>query len=178
GETGRVTTTLHVETGAVLNWLPQELILFDRSALHRRLSIDVDADAQLLMVEPVVFGRAMMNEDVRDVRFHDRITITREGRPLYIDGMRLDGDAAGHLGRRTIADGAGAMASVVLVREDASAQLGAIRPTLPDSAGASLIAPDTMVIRLLAMDSFEMRRSLIPILNRLTNNTLPTSWRL
>jgi urease accessory protein len=178
GEIGQVTTTLSVENGARLNWLPQELILFERCGLHRRLSINLDPGAQLLMVEPVVFGRALMNEDLRDVHFHDRISINRDARPLYVDGMRLDGDAARHLGHRAIADGAGAMASVVLVRADAEAPLAHIRAALPDTAGASLIAHDTLVIRLLAADSFELRRTLIPILNHLSDNTLPTSWRL
>ncbi len=178
GEDGQATTRLCVRAGARLHWLPQELILFDRCALDRRLMIDLEAEATLLMVEPVVFGRALMNEDLRDVHFADRITVRRAGRPLYVDGMRLNGDAAQHLGRRAIADGAGAMASVVLVRADAEAQLAPVRAALPDRAGASLLAPDTLVIRLLATDSFELRRALIPILDRLTENTLPTSWRL
>lgn len=178
GEVGQITTKLSVKDGARLNWLPQELILFERCALSRRLSIDLDPGGQLLMVEPVVFGRALMDEKLNDVLFHDRIAITRAGRPLYVDGMRLEGDVAQHLKRRALGRGAGAMASVVLVHRDAEAQLVPVRAALPRSAGASLIAPDTLVIRLLAADSFELRAALIPILNRLTDNTLPTSWRL
>ena len=178
GEIGQVTTRLSVAKGGRLHWLPQELILFERSALHRRLSIDLEAGAQLLMVEPVVFGRALMNEDLHDVQFRDRINITRAGRPLYIDGLCLTGDATAHLSHRAIANGAGAMASLVLVRSDAEGQLASLRAKLTGNGGASLIAPDTLVIRLLASDSFELRQTLIPILNRLTENTLPTSWRL
>ncbi len=39
GEVGQVTSRLSVQTGAALKWLPQELILFDRCALNRRLDI-------------------------------------------------------------------------------------------------------------------------------------------
>lgn len=178
GETGRVFTSLTVEAGARLNWLPQELILFERCALSRRLTINLEESAQLLMVEPVVFGRAAMDETLCDIQFRDRITITRDGAPIYVDGMRLDGDASQHLARVAIAKGAKAMASVVVVRPDAEAQLVPIRGMLPDTAGASLIGEDVLVIRHLAADSFELRRALVPILDRLTNNTLPTSWRL
>lgn len=178
GEVGRVRTHLHVESGARLHWLPQELILFERSALSRRLDITLTSGAELLMVEPVVFGRAAMDETLRDISFTDRIRITRDGRPIYIDGMDIHGDAAAHLARPAIANGAGAMASLVFVSPTAEGQLGVVRGLLPATAGASMIAPDVLVIRHLAPDSFELRRSLLPVLDHLSNHTLPTSWRL
>ena len=92
--------------------------------------------------------------------------------------MILKGDASAHLDSAAIADGAGAMASLVYVAHDATAQLGAVRALLPETAGASLLAPDTLVLRQLAPDSLALRRHLIPVLDRLTGNTLPTSWRL
>lgn len=178
GEVGHVRTALTVKQSASLNWLPQELILFDRCALRRRLDIQLAATARLLMVEPVVFGRAAMPEVLRDVMFQDRIRITRNGRPLYIDGMKLEGDATAHLARATIADGAGAMASVVMVAPDAARRLGPVRTMLPCTAGASMLADDVLVIRHLAPDSFELRRTLIPVLELLSDHPLPTSWRL
>lgn len=178
GETGRLTTTLTVAAGGRLNWLPQEMILFNQSALHRRLTIDLAPDAQLLMVEPLVFGRAAMGESLNDITFQDRIRITRDGQPIYYDGVDLHGDASAHLARPAVAKGAGAMASLVCVAPDAVAYLPKIRALLPATAGASLIADDVLVLRLLATDSFELRRSLVPVLNLLTQNTLPTSWRL
>lgn len=178
GEVGSVSTDISVEDGGSLNWLPQELILFDRCALHRRLSINLASHARLLMVEPIVFGRAAMPEVLNDVMFRDRIRITRAGRPIYVDGMDLNGDASAHLARPAIANGAGTMASLVLVAPDAKSQLNTVRSLLPSTAGASMLAEDILILRQLARDSFELRRSLIPILNYLTQNTLPLSWRL
>ena len=178
GEVGSVTTDIVVQDGGSLNWLPQELILFDRCALRRRLNIELAPKARLLMVEPIVFGRAAMPEVLNDVMFQDRIRITREGRPVYVDGMDLNGDASKHLARPGIANGAGAMASLVMVGPDAKSQLKTVRSLLPQTAGASMLADDILVMRQLATDSFELRRSLIPILNHLTHNTLPLSWRL
>ncbi|MEP5732062.1 MAG: urease accessory protein UreD [Sulfitobacter sp.] len=177
-EIGRVSTTLTVNSQGRLNWLPQELILFDHAALQRRLDISLARDAQLLMVEPMVFGRAAMQEVLRDVRFEDRIRITQEGVPIFADGMDLFGDAATHLAKPTIANGAGAMATLVLVAPDAAAQLGPMRAMLPATAGASMLRDNVLVLRHLAADSFELRRHLVPILDRLTQNTLPQSWRL
>ena len=99
-------------------------------------------------------------------------------RDSYYDGMTISGDAVAHMARAAIGNGAGAMASLVLVRKDAEAQLTNVRQLLPATAGASLLAPDVLVMRQLAADSFELRRCLIPILDHLTNNSLPISWRL
>lgn len=178
GEVGHITSALSVKSGGHLNWLPQELILFERCNLHRRLDIDMEPGARLLMVESVVFGRTAMREALRDIRFCDRIKITRDGHPLYIDGMDLFGDVATHLARPSIADGANAMASVVMVAPDAESYLAAIRAMLPASAGASMLGADMLVVRHLARDGFELRQSLIPVLEHLTQNTLPMSWRL
>jgi len=178
GETGEVTTRLAVENGASLNWLPQELILFDRCALKRRLDVTLGRDARFLMVEPIVFGRTAMGEKLSSIHFQDRIRITREGRAVYHDGVDMIGNAASRLANRAIAHGAGAMASLVLIRPDAAAQLKKIRNMLPPMAGASLIAEDVMVLRHLAMDGYSLRRDLMSVLNHLTDNSLPISWRL
>lgn len=178
GEVGQMSTQVTVGSQARLNWLPQELILFEACALRRRLHIELAADAQLLMVEPVVFGRAAMDEQLYSIFFQDRIKVTRDGRPLYIDGAEFIGDASRHLARSGIAGGAGAMASLVLVAPDAAVHLDALRALLPKTAGASMIADDVLVIRQLAADSFTLRRDLIPVLDHLTHNSLPISWRL
>jgi urease accessory protein len=119
-----------------------------------------------------------MREQLHNVWFKDRITILRDAKPIYIDGMTLNGDAVTHLARPAVANGAGAMASVVMVAPDAEAHLTPIRAILPVTAGASMIGQDILVMRFLATDSFDLRRTLMPVLDRLTQNTLPTSWRL
>lgn len=178
GEVGTFTTRLVARDGAFLRWLPQELILFERCNLQRRLTVDLDPTARFLMVEPMVFGRAAMGETLRDVRFSDRIKITRNGRPIYVDGMDLEGDAAADLSRVSTAADAAAMCSVVMVAPEAEHRLGKIRSMLPRTAGASLLAEEILVIRVLASDSYDLRRDLIPVLEHLNQSPLPASWRL
>jgi urease accessory protein len=66
----------------------------------------------------------------------------------------------------------------VLVAPNASAQLNAIRAFLPNAAGASLLADDVLVLRVVAADSYVLRQTLIPVLTHLTDNQLPAVWRL
>ncbi len=175
-QTGQLNTTLKVETGARLDWLPQETILFNTSRFTRDMRIELASNARLLFVEPLVFGRAAMGEVCTDIAFRDRVEIYRDGSPLFVDAMALIGDAQHKLQRAAL--GAGALASLVYIAPDGAGHLAAIRAGLPDSAGATLIGDDVLHLRFLAQDSFALRAALIPVLERLTDNSLPRAWMI
>ncbi|MEZ5716161.1 MAG: urease accessory protein UreD [Paracoccaceae bacterium] len=178
GETGQLRTALSVAPGARIDWLPQETILYRGCALDRRLDVDLSGDARFLMAETLVFGRAAMGESLTRGLLRDRVDIRRDGLPLYLDAVTLEGDIARHLARPGIAGGAGALTTLVYVAPDAEAHLAPLRALLPDSAGASLLAPDVLVMRGLATDSHALRQYLIPALTRLSGRALPRPWML
>lgn len=178
GTTGHIASRIAVGAGARLNWLPQETILFDRARLSRRLEIDLQADACLLLCETLVFGRAAMGERVHELHLEDRIDVTRTGAPLYRDGIRLSGDANAVLSRAATAGGAGALATLVFAAPEADTLLPAVRALLPATAGASLRSDGLLVLRALADDSLSLRRFMIPVLELLSSQSLPAVWRL
>lgn len=178
GQIGRFRTQLRVDAGATLNWLPQETILYENASFSRSLCANLTANARFLMVEPVLFGRKAMGENLHSAMFRDHIDIRRDGHPLYRDGLRLDGDIAATLDRPGVAGGARAMASLVWIAPEARGALDTIRDLIGRAGGASMVREDVMVLRLLGEDGFALRRCLVPVLDRLTRNTLPQSWRL
>lgn len=179
---GRVDTSIRIEDRGKLDWLPQETILYDGSALDRRLRIELLGTAQCLVVETLVFGRTAMGESVHHLRLSDRIEVWRDGVPLFIDRMRLTGDAAAHLARRATGGGDVAMASVLFATapdsHDAAAHLARLRPCLPANAGASLVRPGLLFLRMTAPDSYDLRRTLLPILAQLNDGPLPRTWMI
>ncbi|WP_287185839.1 urease accessory protein UreD, partial [Rhodovulum sp.] len=132
--------------------------MVEGAELDRRLVADPAPGARLLLVEPLVFGRAAMGEVLRAVPFRDRIEIRRAGVPLYLDALRFEGDLAAHLARSAVAGGAGAMASLILVAPEAEAHLVPLRALMPATGGISLIGAVLLALRLLAPDSFTLRR--------------------
>jgi len=178
GPPARLTTSLSVEDGARIDWLPQETILFNGSALQRRLEVDLAHDATLLAVEPLVFGRVSMGETLTHGTFSDNITIRRDGELIFADAVRLPGDIAAHLSGPATANGLCAMASLIYAASDAEAWLKPLRALLPDTAGASLIRPGLLYARILAPDSFILRQSLVPIIARLQGAAPPKTWML
>ncbi|PZX16291.1 urease accessory protein [Palleronia aestuarii] len=178
GEVGRVRTRLEVGSGARIDWLPQETILYERSSLDRRLDVDLAEDARFLMIESLLFGRHARGEVLRAARVSDRVAIRRQGEPLYLDAIAMAGDLRAHLSRPAIGGGAGAVATLIYIAPDAAAHLEAIRALLPESAGVSAISGDMIALRALAGDGYALRRIVLPVLDRLTGRSLPAVWRL
>ena len=178
GETGRVNTTLRVADGASLWWLPQETLVFDGCALERRLTCDVAGKGRALIVEPVCLGRLAMGEAQVHGHISDRISITRDGAPLVEDAWTLSGDITAQMMQEAVGGGAAAMVSLTYVASDAEARLGPLRASLPATGGASLLAEDVLVLRLLAPTGYALRASLLPILDQLTGGEMPLCWRL
>lgn len=175
----RVRTHLAVAAGASLCWLPQELLVFDGAALDRRLEVEIADDAaEFVMVEPVVFGRTAMRETVKEATFLDRVSILRGGRALYEDCVALTGDIPARLGQAATADAMQAMACALYTGPRAESLLQEVRAMLPMGGGASLLRHDVLVVRVLATDGFLLRTALCPVLEALSNATLPRSWRL
>jgi urease accessory protein len=178
GEIALINSRLELRGTARLDWLPQETILFNNCAFERSLRVAMDAQSTLLLVEALVFGRTAMGEALGQCHFKDRIEIVRDGSPLFVDSIMLNGDATKHLARPNIAGGAGAMASVIYVSPDADTYLSQVRPLLTDTSGASMIRDQLLYIRVLANDGFKLRQTLVPILECLNNSSLPRSWML
>jgi urease accessory protein len=169
----RVRTQVVVAEGAAAEWLPQETILFDRCAVDRALQVEVAHDAWFLAVESLVFGRKAMGEVVDRGSLRDRIEVSRGGRPLLHDAIRLEGKIAETLSHPPVANGASAIATVVHVAPDAEAKVEAVRTA---AIGAS--AWDGMLVaRILAADGATLRQSVIAVLDVLRGGrSLPRVW--
>ncbi len=173
-----VNVALRVEAGARIDWLPQETILFEGAALHRRLRVDLAPGGRVFLCEPVIFGRAAMGEVLHAAALRDRWEVWQDGRLLWVDALRIEGDIAAHLARAGCGGGAGAMAGLAYAGPDAAGLLAPLRALLPPSAGVSLLPDGVLVLRLLARDGLTLRRALIPVIERLTGAPLPKVWRL
>lgn len=178
----RVTVGLKLQSASSIAWLPQETILFDRARLQRTIDVDMAADARLLMVEPVVFGRLAMDEAVLQGLFRDRWRIRVDGRLLHAEETRIGPDIDADLNRMAIAAGGLAIAAVVMIAPEAETRLDAVRQIVGRSGGASFVSPrgaqtGKLLARLVAKDSYELRQRLGPLIRLLNpDGGLPKVW--
>lgn len=166
GAPAELRATLRLGAGAALAWLPQETILFDGARLVRRSSAELAGGARLVACESLVFGRRARGETLRTGLVHDAWRVYRDGRLLWADAFRLEGDIERQLARPAILDGRHALASAVYVGEDAGAWLAPTRAWLdrPDVRAAVSLRPGLLVMRLMAETGQALRRALAAVL--------------
>jgi urease accessory protein len=173
----RVCSRLTVESGGALEWLPQESILFDRSAVNRHLDVDLAIDARFLGVETLVFGRAAMGERVERGTLRDLIRISRDGVLLLHDAIRIDGDIDATLQRAAVGGGARVVATIVYAAPDVDQRLDGVRAAIGTAEGAASVWDGMLVARILGGESVAVRRTVIAVLAILRENRpLPRVW--
>ena len=177
GAAAEVTVRLTAGAGARLAWLPQETILFQRSRLARRTIAALSGDAAAVLAEILVFGRAAMGELLEDFTLTDWREVRRDGRPVWMDPLRLDGGArAAPAGL----GGAGAIATLALVARGAEDALRPVRAALPaEGVEAAASAWDgRCLVRLAAREPLALRRAAARVIEVMRGAPPPRVWQI
>jgi urease accessory protein len=170
----RVSAT--IAATARLDYLPQETLLFENSALDRTLQIDMHGQAQFLAVEALLFGRSLHGETLANLQLRDTLRIRRDGRLILQDGVRLQGAVHTKLAARAAAGTARATATIILVAPEAEARLDAVRAARTGAEAGASAWNGMLLARLLAEDGQALRRLIVRVLQPLRENTLPRLW--
>jgi urease accessory protein len=152
---------LDVASGAMLEWLPQETILFEGSRLRRRTVVDVAAGGRLLACEMLVLGRIASGERFTQGFLLDTWRVHRGGRLIWADALRLDGAPPVTAG---FGDAA-ATAMALHVADDAARHLEAARAATATAETSGARAAATVINGVLLArflgDPFQVRRALV-----------------
>ena len=185
-DTAHIKIELAAGSNARLNWLPQETILFDGCRTHRSIDVALEDNARLLVVEPLLFGRAAMGEKVTQGSFSDAWHIRHGGRPVHADRLRFDGGMDRHLQGKAVAGGATALATVLALETVSTRWLepitDAARQIIGEAGGVSfwkIGETGKLLARLVAEDGYTLRKRLVPLIELLNDGAaLPKSWAL
>lgn len=170
---------LQAGAGTMLDWLPQETILFDGARLQRQTEVRLDGDAGFLGLETVVLGRAAMGETVSRLWLRDRRRIWRDGRLVLCDPFRLDDSALRRTGDPAMLQGARAISVLILAAPGAEDRLNDLRaaPAEPGVECAASARPGVLVLRALAPDAWPLRRQMARLIQILRPGGLPRVWQ-
>lgn len=183
GET-RVRFDAEVGDGAWAECLVQETILFEGARLRRSFSADVAAAGRLLALESVVFGRTAMGERFDNGLLHDTWQISRDGRLVWLDALRLEGDVA-RLRAQPFGFGTCvAYSTLVYVSADAEQRLEGVRDSLAacGGLGAATVFEGVMIVRAMANEAHELRAAMMTVVGDLRHAAaglparLPRVW--
>ena len=176
----QVDVALSLGAGARLHWLPQELILFQGAAIARDLRVEMAVDAEFLMLETLVLGRAAMGERLRHIHLRDRRRVIRGGRPAMIEAIALDDADLTRPGAAGLGD-AVAVATLALFAPDAEDRLAALRAALPMDGlvrAAASAWEGKLVARVMAPAAWPLRQAVARAVACLTGGALPRVWQI
>lgn len=186
GDTASIDIRMTAAAQATLEWLPQEMILFDGARLRRQVNIDLQHDARLLAGDITVFGRVARGETFDHGELFDRWQVRRDGRLVWVDAARLVGDLPAQLQHPAGFDGATAQALILYRGPEPAAARDRLRALLEEKvgetvAGATLI-DDLLMLRLLDRDPARLRRVFALLWADLRNGLrlparMPRLWR-
>lgn len=82
---------LRIDDGGILEWLPQETILFDQAKVKTHTSIELGEHGKLLAWEIMCLGRPASGEGFDNGYCQQCFEITRQGQKLLVERARLEG---------------------------------------------------------------------------------------
>lgn len=142
GKLARQTVALTVRTGASLEWLPQETIIYEGAQVASQLWLELAAEARFLGWEMLTLGRPAANEGFTSGEVSMSWQIFRAGELFYRERLMIDAQAfAANWGL------SGHSACGTLFACPATAvQLESVQQLIGDSAGRGVTLIDDMLI--------------------------------
>jgi urease accessory protein len=171
-----IDVALSVGGRAILDWLPQETIIFQGARLKRRTVADVAAGGALLACEMVVLGRAASGERFRSGLLLDSWSVRRAGKLVWTDVLRIEGETPKGAGFRE----ANALATVIGLWDAPQPRFEQARALLAGAddvrAGVTLVN-GVMVARILG-EATAVRRAATRFLGDFRGRRLPRVWHI
>lgn len=97
GQWARQRVAMELAAGSTLEWMPQELVLYDGALLEQQLSVRLAADAAVLTADVVRFGRTAAGEGLGQGCWRSSVEICRQlpggSRWELVDRLELGGEA-------------------------------------------------------------------------------------
>jgi urease accessory protein len=185
GPTTTIAQQLSVGSGAGLEFLPPETILFDGARLRRETRVELAPDSAFLGGDIVVLGRRARGERFTRGLLREVWEVRRDGALVWGDALHLEDDVARIIDDAACFAGAAAFATLILspARRKAHSLLDAARAVQRAAASAGLrgeltAVADLVIARWLAVNAAALRRAYAELAGHLRCEVFGLSRRL
>ena len=113
GDVSHINVDLYADQNAWAEWLPQETIFFNGARLRRTTRLNLAPGARILAGEFLVLGRIASGETVTQGYLRDAWEVRLDGRLIWADALRMDGNFAAIGNAKAGLNGARALATLV-----------------------------------------------------------------
>lgn len=177
--TSKLNIKLQLGAGSRLHWIPQGTLFYSGAKLKRLFDVDLLDNSEILLAESLIFGRYGMGETSVSGSIRDDWRIRRDGKLIFADSLKLEGQITEQLMRPAIGNGAHCLATLLFVSSDAEGKIGQVRQALGSISTSSGLScwNGLMCVRFLSSHSHRMLADMACVMEILTERPIPRIWR-
>ena len=180
GDPARVEININLNN-STMYWLPKELILFDNSKLRRNININLSDNSNLIFCETTIFGRKAMSERIKNISFSDQWKIYMNSSIKHFEAINIKGLTIDNFNNNYTFSNQSSL-STILIFGDIVHQLESVLRKVKKNLGNHFCEmtkfDDKIIIRCLADDNYDLKKTLNIIMKNVINDKLPKSWDL
>ena len=180
GDPARVEININLNN-SIMYWLPKELILFDNSKLRRNININLSDNSNLIFCETTIFGRKAMSEKIKNISFSDQWKIYSNSSIKHFEAINIKGSTIDNFKNNYTFSNQSSL-STILIFGDIVHQLESVLRKVKKNLGNHFCEmtkfDDKIIIRCLADDNYDIKKTLNFIMKNVINDKMPKSWDL
>ncbi len=166
---------------STLHWLPKELILFDNSKLRRKINVNLSDNSNLIFCETSIFGRKAMSEKIKYISFSDQWKINVNNSLKHFEAINIQGSMIENYKNNYTFDCQSSLSTILIIGEiihQLEPELRKAIKNIENHYCELTKFDDKIVIRCLADDNYDLKKTLNFIMKNIINGKLPKSWDL
>ena len=164
-----------------LYWLPKELILFNNSKIIRNININLLDNSNLIFCESSIFGRKAMSEKIQNITFSDRWKINVNSSLKHFESVNIKGSMIDNYKNNYTFSNQSSLSTVLIFGEiinQLEPELRKIIKNVEKHYCEMTKFDDKIIIRSLADDNYNLKKTINYILKNIINDKLPKNWDL
>ncbi len=180
GDPARVEININLNN-STLYWLPKELILFDNSKIRRNININLSNNSNLIFCETTILGRKAMSEKIKNISFSDQWNIYSNSSIKHFEAINIKGSMIDNFKNNYTFDNQSSLSTILIfgdIIHQLEAELRKIIKNIENHYCEMTKFDDKIIIRCLADDNYDLKKTLNSIMKNVINDKLPKSWYL
>ena len=180
GDPARVEININLNN-STLYWLPKELILFDNSKLRRNININLSDNSNLIFCETTILGRKAMSEKIKNISFSDQWKIFTNSSIKHFEAINIKGSTIDNFKNNYTFSNQSSLATILIfggIVHQLEPVLRKVTKNLKNHYCEMTKFDDKIIIRCLADDNYDLKKTLNFIMKNIINDKLPKSWDL
>ncbi len=171
GAEAQQTMRVMVESGACLEWLPQETIVFNGAVYRQNIRVELSPGAVWCSWEIIRFGRSARGEQFQQGRWRSSTEVWLADQPLWVDRQQLIGGSP-LINQINGLDGQSVIGTLVLVGQTVDSEVVALarsrwQPSSPTSEAGVTQLPSGILCRYRGQSTSEVYQWFIAVWNLL-----------